>query len=138
MGLCTAGAGGALSIPLIRFALYPLRAQTTEVRWSDAGPISDFAAVSTPLQRSITVEQVDGWRKTVSEKIVYVTKSSNGELQVLSAVCPHLGCSIQWRDTKHEFECRVTRQHSPPMAQGPGDLLREEWTRSKHRHRTGI
>lgn len=105
VGLCTAGAGAALAVPLIRFSLYPLRVQTTEVKWSDAGPASDFASLSAPAERSISVEQVDGWRKAVSDKVVYVTKSASGDLQVLSAVCPHLGCSVQWRDSKHEFEC---------------------------------
>ncbi|HEY7306901.1 MAG TPA: ubiquinol-cytochrome c reductase iron-sulfur subunit [Bryobacteraceae bacterium] len=104
-GLCAAGVGAVLSVPLIRFSLYPLRARTTEVKWSDVGPVSDFASLSAPAQRSITVEQVDGWRKTISEKVVYVTKGSTGQLRVLSAVCPHLGCSVQWRDSKHEFEC---------------------------------
>src|SRR5689334_18271785 len=70
VALCTAGVGAVLSVPLIRFSLYPLRTQTTQVNWSDAGPVSDFASLSAPAQRSITVEQVDGWRKTVSEKVV--------------------------------------------------------------------
>lgn len=104
-GLCTATVGAVLSVPLIRFSLYPLRTRTTEVKWSDAGLVSDFASLSVPAQRSITVEQVDGWRKTISEKVVYVTRSSTGQLRVLSAVCPHLGCSVQWRDSKREFEC---------------------------------
>ncbi len=105
VGLCTAGVGVVLSIPLIRFSLYPLRSRTTEVKWSDAGSVSDFASLASPVQRSVTVEQIDGWRKAVSEKVVYVTKNSSSQLQVLSAVCPHLGCSIQWRQSKHEFEC---------------------------------
>lgn len=105
IGLCTAGVGAVLCVPLVRFTLYPLRTRTTEVRWSDAGAFRDFESISIPVQRSITVEQIDGWRKTVSEKVVYVSKSSRGQLQALSAVCPHLGCSVQWRDSKHEFEC---------------------------------
>lgn len=105
IGLCTAGVGAVLSIPLIRFTLYPLRTQTTETKWSDAGPASDFATITNPVERSITVEQIDGWRKTVAEKIVYVSKTPTGQLEVLSAVCPHLGCSVQWRSSKHEFEC---------------------------------
>ena len=105
IGLCTAGVGAVLAAPLVRFSLYPLRAQTTEVKWSDAGALSDFESAKTPIQRTVTVEQVDGWRKTVSEKVVYVTKDSAGHLQVLSAVCPHLGCSVQWRDSKHAFGC---------------------------------
>ncbi len=105
LGLCAAGVGAALSVPLIRFSLYPVRVLTTEVKWSDAGPVPDPASVSTPVQRSITVEQVDGWRKTISEKVVYIARNTSNQLQVLSAVCPHLGCSVQWRDSKHQFVC---------------------------------
>lgn len=105
IGLCAAGAGAVLSVPLIRFALYPLRIQTTKTKWSDAGAASDFTSITSPVQRSITVEQVDGWRKTLAEKVVYVSKSPAGHLEVFSAVCPHLGCSVQWRSSKHEFEC---------------------------------
>jgi menaquinol-cytochrome c reductase iron-sulfur subunit len=105
VGLCTAGVGAALSVPLIRFALYPLRVRTTEVQWSDAGPMSDFASLNEPVQRSVSVSQIDGWRKIISDKVVYVTKAPSGDLEVLSAVCPHLGCSVQWRTGKGEFEC---------------------------------
>jgi Rieske Fe-S protein len=41
----------------------------------------------------------------VSERIVYITKTGTGELLVLSAVCPHLGCSVQWQDPKKSFVC---------------------------------
>jgi menaquinol-cytochrome c reductase iron-sulfur subunit len=104
-GLCTAGVSAVLAVPLIRFSLYPLRAKTTEVKWSDVGPVGDLASLTTPVQRSLTVEQVDGWRKAISEKVVYVTKNPQGQLDVLSAVCPHLGCSVQWRATKQQFIC---------------------------------
>jgi menaquinol-cytochrome c reductase iron-sulfur subunit len=105
IGLCTAGVGAVLSIPLLRFTLYPLTAQPTEAKWSDLGSLSDFATLSTPVQRSATVEQRDGWRSVVSDKVVYVTKDPNGQLRVLSAVCPHLGCSVQWVDSRHQFIC---------------------------------
>jgi menaquinol-cytochrome c reductase iron-sulfur subunit len=105
MGICTTGVSVVLAFPLVRFALYPLTAKTTETRWSDIGPAADFATVTAPVQRSITVEQLDGWRKTVSEKIVYVTKDSTGQLSVLSAICPHLGCSVQWAGAKKQFGC---------------------------------
>lgn len=105
LGLCTAGVGAVLAAPLVRFSLYPLRAKTTEVKWSEVGPMTDFNSITGPVQRSVTVEQVDGWRKAVSEKIVYVTKNRRGQLEVLSAVCPHLGCSVQWLGSKNEFLC---------------------------------
>ena len=105
MGLCGAGVGAALSVPIVRYVLYPLTAKTTETKWSDAGPASDFAPLSAPVQRQVTVEAVDGWTKTASDKVVYVTKAPSGQLEVLSAVCPHLGCSVQWVDSQHKFIC---------------------------------
>lgn len=105
IGLCTAAVGAVLSIPLLRFTLFPLTAHPTEAQWSDLGPVSDFAGASAPVQRTATVEQRDGWRSVVSDKVVYVTKDPNGQLRVLSAVCPHLGCSVQWVNSRHEFVC---------------------------------
>ena len=105
MGLCSAGVGVVLAVPLIRFAIYPLTAKTTDIKWSDVGPASDFGSLTKPVQRLVTVEQVDGWRKTVSDKVVYVTKAGSGQISVLSAICPHLGCSVQWTDAKHQFVC---------------------------------
>jgi menaquinol-cytochrome c reductase iron-sulfur subunit len=105
MGLCTAGVSAVLAIPLVRFAIYPLTAKPTDLKWSDVGPVADFTSLTAPVQRPVTVEQLDGWRKTVSDKIVYVTKDAGGQLEVLSAICPHLGCSVQWAGSKNAFAC---------------------------------
>ena len=54
VGLCSAGVGAVLAVPLIRFSLYPLRANTTEVKWSDVGPASAVEG-STQLRCSATI-----------------------------------------------------------------------------------
>jgi len=105
IGLCGAAVSAVLSVPLVRFTLFPLTTKTTETKWSDVGLVADLQSSASPLTRTVTVEQVDGWRKSVSEKIVYVSKDTAGRLQVLSAVCPHLGCSVQWQDGKKAFVC---------------------------------
>lgn len=105
VGLCTAGVSAVLAFPLVRFLIYPLTAKTTETKWADVGLASDFGSATAPVQRSVTVEQLDGWRKTISEKVVYVTKDGAGQLRVLSAICPHLGCSVQWVGAKAAFGC---------------------------------
>jgi menaquinol-cytochrome c reductase iron-sulfur subunit len=97
--------GALLSVPLIRFTLFPLLRRTTELEASPVGPLSDFSSLSEPVARTIQVEQVDGWRKAVSEKPVYVTKDSHGQLCVLSSICPHLGCTVPWVSGKKEFIC---------------------------------
>ncbi len=103
-GLCGAAVSAVLAAPLIRFTLFPLTTKTTETKWSDAGSVGDIQS-DKPATRTVMVEQLDGWRKTVSEKLIYITKDSTGKLSVLSAVCPHLGCSVQWQDGKKAFVC---------------------------------
>lgn len=94
-----------LSVPLVRFALFPLIRRTTELKSSPLGSLGDFSSLSEPVARTIQIEQVDGWRKAISEKTVYVTKDSQGQLCVLSSICPHLGCTVPWVSAKKEFVC---------------------------------
>src|ERR1700751_2106558 len=79
-----------LSVPLIRFALFPLLRRTTELKASPLGALTDFSSLTEPVLRTIQIEQVDGWRKAVSEKAVYVTRDVQGRLRVLTSICPHL------------------------------------------------
>ena len=101
----TAVMGAALSVPLLRVALHPLLAKTTEIGWSDIGKMDEFGAISAPVKRLIKVEQRDAWRKIISEKAIYVLPPQGGTLRVLSPICPHLGCSIPWNEIKQQFIC---------------------------------
>ena len=103
LGSCFVGA--LLSAPLIRFALFPLLRRTTDLKQSSVGPLTEFSSLSAPVSRIIQIEQLDGWRKTVSEKAVYVTKDEQGKLCVLSSICPHLGCTVPWVPAKSAFVC---------------------------------
>jgi menaquinol-cytochrome c reductase iron-sulfur subunit len=105
LGVGSVFVGALLSVPLIRFALFPLIRRTTELRGSPVGQIGEFTSASEPVMRTIQIEQVDGWRKAVSEKAVYVTKDSQGKLRVLTSICPHLGCTVPWNKDKKEFIC---------------------------------
>jgi Rieske Fe-S protein len=92
-------------VPLIRFALHPLLTKTTEIGWSDVGKIDEFVSLTAPLKKLIRVEQRDAWRKIISERAVYVVPAENRTIRVLSPICPHLGCSVPWNETKREFIC---------------------------------
>ncbi|MFY9532223.1 MAG: Rieske (2Fe-2S) protein [Candidatus Acidiferrales bacterium] len=97
--------GTLLSVPLVRFALFPLLRRTTELKNSPVGALSEFSSLTEPVMQTIQIEQVDGWRKTISEKAVYVTKDTEGNLRVLTSVCPHLGCTVPWNKEKKQFIC---------------------------------
>jgi menaquinol-cytochrome c reductase iron-sulfur subunit len=98
--------GALLSVPLFRFALFPLLRRTTELKSSSVGALSEFSSLTQPVMRTIQIEQVDGWRKAISEKAVYITKDQQGQLRVLTSVCPHLGCTVPWNKEKNQFICQ--------------------------------
>ena len=105
LGIGSVFVGAMLSVPLIRFAIFPLIRRTTELKGSPVGELSEFASSAEPVMRTIQIEQVDGWRKAISEKAVYVTKDSQGQLRVLTSICPHLGCTVPWNKEKKQFIC---------------------------------
>src|SRR6202790_3501072 len=105
LGVGSVFVGALLSVPLIRFALFPLLRRTTELKSSSVGELREFSSLTEPVMRTIQIEQVDGWRKAISEKAVYVTKDGQGQLRVLTSVCPHLGCTVPWNKEKNQFVC---------------------------------
>jgi menaquinol-cytochrome c reductase iron-sulfur subunit len=105
LGVGSVFVGGLLSVPLIRFALFPLLRRTTELKSSSVGALTEFSSLTEPVMRTIQIEQIDGWRKAISEKAVYVTKDPQGQLHVLTSVCPHLGCTVPWNKEKNQFIC---------------------------------
>ena len=105
LGVGAAFVGVLLSVPLIRFALFPLIRRTTEIKSAPVGSLSDFASLAEPIMRTIQIEQVDGWRRTISEKAVYITKDQQDQLRVLTSICPHLGCTVPWNKEKNQFVC---------------------------------
>ncbi len=105
LGVGAVFVGGLLSVPLLRFALFPLIRSTTQLKAAPVGSVSEFASLTEPALRTIQIEQIDGWRRMVSEKAVYITRDERNELRVLTSVCPHLGCTVPWNKGKSQFIC---------------------------------
>jgi menaquinol-cytochrome c reductase iron-sulfur subunit len=105
------GVGGVamsalLSVPVLRYVLYPLYSNSTLSKWSKIGLVDSLpAAGSPPVKKEITFRKLDGWRETVTTESVYVERKADGTIRVLSAICPHLGCTVQWRASKGDFLC---------------------------------
>jgi menaquinol-cytochrome c reductase iron-sulfur subunit len=97
--------GAVLVVPLIRFITYPLRRNATDTSWSDLGPVADFASLTAPVSKTITLKRIDAWETTSSQTAVYVLPPTNGQFNILSTICPHLGCGVRWVDTQDEFVC---------------------------------
>lgn len=101
----SAGMGALLAVPVLRYVLYPLYARAAGTEWSDVGAVSEFATSKSPVRKTVTFAQRDGWREVVSAQSVYVGRTAAGELEVLSAICPHLGCSVSWQQAQNDFLC---------------------------------
>ena len=104
LGIGTAGMGALLAVPVLRYVLYPLYAKSKST-WSPIGDMEEFSNLAQPILKPLDLKQVDGWREVDSSQTVYVTKDAEGKLAVLSAICPHLGCSVNWQKGQEEFFC---------------------------------
>ena len=109
LGLLLAAVGGlvsaALAIPLVRFATFPLRVPSAATSWSDVGKADEFLSLAEPVARTIDVQRIDGWRSSVIQNGIYIVPAGNGNLKVLSSVCPHLGCAVRWIGKQDKFVC---------------------------------
>jgi len=106
LGIGGVAMSALLAIPVLRYVLYPLYANDTLSKWSKIGLVDSLpAAGSPPVMKRITFRKIDGWRETVTTESVYVERTANGKLRVLSSICPHLGCTVQWRASKGDFLC---------------------------------
>jgi menaquinol-cytochrome c reductase iron-sulfur subunit len=105
IGMGGAAIGMIVGLPLFRFVLYPVYAGNNVGEWSEVGDATEFDRADVPVVKTIALNQSDGWRNVVSHQSVYVTRSAAGSLQVLSSVCPHLGCSVNWNASESKFIC---------------------------------
>jgi menaquinol-cytochrome c reductase iron-sulfur subunit len=105
LGIGAAGMGAILAVPVLRYVLYPIYARAAGGGWSDVGELGEFTDSKEPVRKTITFTQRDGWREVMSAQSVYVSRAGDGQLQVLSAICPHLGCSVSWQANHDKFVC---------------------------------
>jgi menaquinol-cytochrome c reductase iron-sulfur subunit len=94
-----------LAIPLVRFSTFPLRKVAAEGDWSDVGSVTDFASITAPVAKTISIEHRDAWQTQTNQTAVYVLPSKDGQFRILSPVCPHLGCSVRWENEQNKFVC---------------------------------
>lgn len=106
LGVGTAGMGALLAVPVLRYLLYPLYAKSKGTWWSKVMPHRAVpSAKAAPVLKDITFNQEDGWREVVTTEGVYAETLPSGKTQVLSSICPHLGCTVQWQGDKDRFYC---------------------------------
>jgi len=104
VGSISAIVGAIMAIPLARFSLYPLLHPAGGAEWFPLGSPDQFTGKE-PVRAEVEVRKVEGWRVSVVKQTVWVTRDATGQLRVLSAVCPHLGCTVPWNAGERLFVC---------------------------------
>ncbi len=128
--------GALLAIPLVRFVTYPMRKSDTATTWSDLGPVQDFASLTAPTAKTITLERRDAWQTTSSQTAVYVLPPKNGQFPILSPICPHLGCSVRWVGAEDKFVCPCHAGRSRQPESASQDHRLAPWTHLNPKSRT--
>jgi menaquinol-cytochrome c reductase iron-sulfur subunit len=108
-GALLAALGLLIAVPSLLYLGAPLRRRRpggTEPGLVDAGPVADLPAGEWQL-RAIEVVQQDGWKKSRVRHALWVRRTGAGEqdLAVLSPICPHLGCPVNWHADRSQFNC---------------------------------
>jgi Rieske Fe-S protein len=97
-----------VAIPAVGYFLGPLRRRTGAegAAFQDAGPLADIPVGQWRLL-SLEMVHADGWRRTRVRHAIWVRRrdESNQGIKVLSSICPHLGCPINWHPDQSEFIC---------------------------------
>jgi Rieske Fe-S protein len=108
--LVIASIGLVVAIPAVGYVLAPLRrkqgAGGGESDFLDAGPVSDIPMGGWRLL-TLDVVHEDGWKKARVRHAIWVRRQQEGDrgITVLSSICPHLGCPINWHPDQSQFNC---------------------------------
>lgn len=97
-----ASAFGSVAAAAFRF----LRPRAGEVGasggWFAVARTSELGGAE-PLAREVTVEHRAGWSATARAHTFFVLPGA--ERRVVSAVCPHEGCEVEWDGGQRKFLC---------------------------------
>jgi Rieske Fe-S protein len=106
-GLLGAAIGAILAVPALGYVLSPLRRRgegAAKDEFFDAGAWSDLVE-GKPQLVAIEMTHRDGWTKTQVRHSIWVLKTGADSAVVLSPICPHLGCPVNWDAARGEYAC---------------------------------
>jgi menaquinol-cytochrome c reductase iron-sulfur subunit len=75
--------------------------------WSSVGALGRFSVGAAPMRIVLKQDQEDAWlsRPGVAVGSVLVQRIEKDEFRVFSGICPHLGCSVGYKEGGTGFLC---------------------------------
>ena len=113
IGFLGAAMAAAMATPPLIYLLDPITRKTTKNSedWTELGPINGFE-LNVPRRIAINKTRQDAWlTQTVIAGSTWVVKTQESPVQfdVLSTICPHLGCAIVSETDSFRCPCHKSR-----------------------------
>lgn len=106
-GLIAAGISAVLGVTIGRFAISPALSSGSAEVWTDVGPLADIPEGKL-ARKNIIISQNAGWGEFNSQKLVWVIRSGE-KITVFTAVCPHLGCTVNAKEEAFICACHNSK-----------------------------
>lgn len=95
---------GLALVPGVGHLLSPvLRKSAPDDEWHLLGTVDDFPSDSVSA-RTLHLVVRDGWERRIQEQTVFVLNRDEAPM-VLSSVCPHLSCPVNFDNGTQQFHC---------------------------------
>lgn len=111
LAVLTAGIGtiitAVMGITIGRFTIAPAFSGSNEAIWTEVGPIDEIDE-NKPVRLSVLVSQKAGWGNFNAQRPIWVIRKGDA-FTVFSAVCPHLGCTVNTANEKFVCACHNSR-----------------------------
>ncbi len=84
---------GTLGVLFTRYTLSPaLKRSAEKDEWLPVAPLDEIPP-GEPVKRALVISQDGGWGRFNTQQLVWIVRDAD-RLTVYSAICPHLGCTI--------------------------------------------
>ncbi len=93
-----------LAVPVVGYLLTPLLRKAGAVAWVSVGPVADYLG-SGPQRVDFRYTSEAGYTAESVSGFAYVVPSEDATPLVLSPVCTHMGCNVEWNGDKRRFLC---------------------------------
>lgn len=93
-----------VGLPVIGYFVSPALKKVAGEDWIALGPLENYQPGSTTLF-SFTQTKINGWERSSKSYGVFVLRSAEGAVEVLSDICTHLSCRVNWKEETQEFAC---------------------------------
>ena len=108
--LAIAGGGLALAGPAIAGLaafLNPLRGKASAGKLIRVASLDTLPEDGSPQAVSVVADRTDAWNRFPNEPIgaLFLKRTGPGEVEAISVVCPHAGCSVQYEPAESKFFC---------------------------------